>query len=128
MVLIMLKKWTPLFDMDIERLDTIPVWVRLPGLPWEFWNPDSLWDLGNALEVFLEKDLSYFKNHQRRVARIVVLLNIRTDLGEHLNLIWVSTSRQQIMDYEWMSFRCHRYHETGYLARNFQMGHPQATT
>ena len=31
-----LKRCTPLFDAETEKLDTIPVWVRLPGLPWEF--------------------------------------------------------------------------------------------
>ena len=30
---ILLKKWTPLFDVDSERLDTMLVWVRLSGLP-----------------------------------------------------------------------------------------------
>ena len=30
---ILLKKWIPLFDADSERLDTMPMWVHLPGLP-----------------------------------------------------------------------------------------------
>ena len=33
---IILKKWTPLFDADSERLDTMLVWVHLLGIPWEF--------------------------------------------------------------------------------------------
>ena len=31
-----LRQWTPFFDAEIEQLDTIPVWVHLPGLPLEF--------------------------------------------------------------------------------------------
>ena len=56
---IMLKKWTPLFNAESEKLDTFPVWVDLPRLPWEFWNLDSLRDLGNALGFFLEAGLSF---------------------------------------------------------------------
>ena len=37
-----LKQWTSLFDVEIEQLDTIPVWVRLPRLPLEFWNSNWL--------------------------------------------------------------------------------------
>ena len=90
----MLKNLTPLFDADSESLDTILVWVRLSGLPWEFWNHSSLWDLGNALGVFLEADLSFLKTRRRTVARILVSLNIRTDLREHINLIWGSITRK----------------------------------
>ena len=54
-----LKRWSSLFDADTERLDTIPVWVRLPGLASEFWNPTSLNDIGKVLGTFIEADLSY---------------------------------------------------------------------
>ena len=76
----------PLFDADTERLDTIPVWVRLLGLPWELWNPESLSDIGNALGTFIEVDLSYQQTKIKKVARILVSLNIRTSLREYLNL------------------------------------------
>ena len=36
--LFQLKQWTSLFDAKKEQLDTIPVWVCLPGLPLELWN------------------------------------------------------------------------------------------
>ena len=81
-----LKIWTPPFNVDTKRLDTIPVWVRLPGLPWELWNLDSLGDIGNALGTFIEVDISYQQTKIRKVARILVLLNIITSLREYLNL------------------------------------------
>lgn len=30
---ILLKLWSPTFDADNERLDSIPIWVRMSGLP-----------------------------------------------------------------------------------------------
>ena len=31
-----LKCWTPLFDPRVERYDSLPIWVKLPNLPFEF--------------------------------------------------------------------------------------------
>ena len=33
---VLLKPWHPLFDASRERIDKIPIWVRLPGLPLHF--------------------------------------------------------------------------------------------
>ena len=89
-----LKRWKPLFDMDTERLDMIPVWVRLPGLPWEFWNPASLDDIGRALGSFIEENLSCQKTRVWKVARILVALNIRTNIRDHINLIYETKTRK----------------------------------
>ena len=48
-----------MFDVEIEQLDTIPVWFCLPGLPLEFWNPAYLSEIGNELGTFIEVDLSF---------------------------------------------------------------------
>ena len=48
-----------MFDPRIERYDTIPVWVKLPNLPFEFWSVDFFKILGNTIELFLRlMDLS----------------------------------------------------------------------
>jgi len=33
---IVLKCWTPIFDAIRERVDVVPVWVRLSGLPMQY--------------------------------------------------------------------------------------------
>ena len=48
-----------MFDAEIEQLDTILVWVRLPGLPLEFWNLAWLSEIENELGTFIEADLSF---------------------------------------------------------------------
>jgi hypothetical protein len=35
---LLLKPWYPPFDASRERVDTIPLWVRLPGLLLHFWD------------------------------------------------------------------------------------------
>ena len=54
-----LKQWTTLFDAKIEQLDTILIWVYLPGLPLELWNLAYLSEIGNELGIFIEADLSF---------------------------------------------------------------------
>ena len=108
----------PPFDVDTERLDTIPVWVRLPGLPWELWKPNSLSDIGNALGTFIEVDLSYQQMKIQKVTRILVSLNIRTSLREYLNLTCQNKTKKQLLGYEGLPFCCHRCHETRHVVRN----------
>ena len=61
MIPIMLKRWTPLLDVNNEQMDRMVVWVWLPGLRLEFWNPALLKDLGNAIGTYLEADFSYLQ-------------------------------------------------------------------
>ena len=68
MIPILLKRWIPLFNPDSEQMDTMVIWVRLPILPLEFWNPASLKDLGNAIGKYLEVDFSYLHIQRRVVA------------------------------------------------------------
>ena len=75
-----------MFDAETEQLDTIPVWVLLPRLPLEFWNPACHSDIGNELGTFIEVDLSFQQTNIKKVARILVSLNIRTSLPEAFNL------------------------------------------
>ena len=77
----------PLFDADSEQMDRRAIWVRLIGLPLEFWNPASLKDLGNAIGTYLEADFSYLQTQRRAVVQILVSIDIRIELKECLNLI-----------------------------------------
>ena len=55
---VLLKIWTPTFDASHERVDEVPIWVRLPGLPRQYWTEEHFTCIGNILGTFLEVDLS----------------------------------------------------------------------
>jgi hypothetical protein len=57
--LVLLKKWEPTFDAATERLDTIPIWVRLPGLPPQYWSKKCFQVIGNELGSFIKEDMSF---------------------------------------------------------------------
>ena len=74
----------PLFDPRIERYDTIPIWVKLPNLPFEFWSVDFFKILGNTIGTFLEADVSFLETGICCLGKILVLLDIRNGLAEDI--------------------------------------------
>lgn len=49
-----LRGWVEHFNPDKEDLRWAPVWIRLYSLPWEYWEEDSLQEIGNALGEFIK--------------------------------------------------------------------------
>jgi hypothetical protein len=52
------------------------------------------------------------------MARILVLLNIKEGLTKFLNLKYLGRTRAQMLDYEWVPFRCRRFHEYGHIVKD----------
>ena len=116
-----------MFDAETKQLDTIPVWVHLPGLPLELWNPTWLSEIRNEPRTLIEADLSFQQTKIKKVARILVSLNIKTSLPEAFNFVWKKKIKRQLLDYEGIPFRCHKCHETRNLARNCRNFVPSTT-
>lgn len=66
---IILKEWIPDFYFEKEVLREVPLWVRLPKLPLNYWSGDSLSMIGSVLGkplcadecATLQKRISYAK-------------------------------------------------------------------
>jgi len=112
---LLLKPWTPMFDASRERVDTIPIWVRLPAFPFQFWKEKFFRKIGNMLGEFLEADESFKDSNQKRMARILVNINVREGLGDAVELVLGHYRHIQKLDYENIPFRCRRCHEYGHL-------------
>jgi hypothetical protein len=112
---VVLKMWTPLFDARRERFDIALLWVRLPGLPMDFWSPSIFKNIGYALGVFLEADASYENSRDMTMARILVSLDVREGLAEEMEISHGGRSHIQSLDYDGVSFRCRRCHAYGHL-------------
>ena len=66
------------------------------------------------LGSFLEADLSFLESREKKVARILVNINLREGLVESINLDWGPVIIPQILDYENVPFRCRRCHAYGH--------------
>jgi hypothetical protein len=118
----LLKRWTPLFDASHERIDELPIWVHLPGLPVELWTPKGFEYLGNALGRYMDVDMSFKSSTGKMsMAHILVSLNIRKGLAEEIELSWGDKSIMKKLDYEGIPFKCRRCHKHGHNASEFHL-------
>ena len=76
----LLKHWTPLFDPETEQIGVGPIWIRLPGLPLQYWSKDIFRRIGNSLGTFMEYDKSYQTTGMMAYARILIHLDTRGGL------------------------------------------------
>jgi hypothetical protein len=54
---LLLKKWTPLLDVSRDKMNVILIWIRIPGIPTEFWTELSFRELGNAMGTFMDVEM-----------------------------------------------------------------------
>lgn len=84
--LLSFKLWTPLFNGDKERLDEVPIWVKLPSIPFNYWDVKFVQNQGNSLGKYLDHDSSYIASGIRTIAQILVLLDLRKGLLENIDI------------------------------------------
>ena len=64
------------------------IWVRLPGLSLPFWFEECFAHIGNLIGTYLEVDTTYKVTKLKRVARIMVNINIRKGLPGAVQMDW----------------------------------------
>jgi hypothetical protein len=112
-----MKPWNPTFDASSERLDIIPIWVYLLGLPPHLWTERCFKALRNFLGDYISADMSFLFSGNMTIARILVSLNIKEGLREFINLTNLGRTRVQILDYEGVPFHCRHCHEYGHVVK-----------
>lgn len=115
---VLLKRWSPLFDPEREQIGAGPLWVRLPGLPLQYWCEEAFIRIGNALGTYLDHDRTLVESSDRTVARILVHLDTREGLVGKITLLWGNYTRVQILDYEGVPFRCWQCYKVGHLFKD----------
>lgn len=113
-----MRDWIPRFNPDKEDLTWAPVWIRMYGLPDEYWDEDILRNIGNGLGEYIrtaeETKLRRFISY----ARICVFMRLNEALPESVSLSQRDEEWIQPLDYEHVPFRCRRCHALGHLFRD----------
>jgi hypothetical protein len=117
----LLKRWTPTFDAKREIIDEDPIWVRLPGLPMQYWNTHRFASIGDLLGSYLEADMSFEDTRIMTVAHILVKINLKKGLLQELTIESAAGTFVQMLDYEGIPFRCHRCHVYGHGVATFPL-------
>ena len=111
-----MKPWHTKFKAEEEIPSVAPVWVRLFGLPIEFWNPSVFSSIGNSLGTFM-MTADCTQNFEHIIyARICVLMDFDKPLPKKITLQFGEDTWEQVVDYENIPFRCRICHEYGHLA------------
>ena len=118
---LLLKRWTPFSDLTNERYDSMPIWVKLPNLPFELWSLDFFKLIGSTLGTFLEADLSFLESKVCYLGRVLVLLDLHNGLASDIDIKLGDTIFSQIMDYVGIPFKCYRCHRYGHLASYYHL-------
>ena len=93
-----------MFDASQEPIDVVPTWVILPSLPFPFWTMEHFMHIGNLLGNFLEVEFSFNSTGLKRVAHILVSINIRNGIPGAMRIAWKDYSHLQTLDYENVPF------------------------
>lgn len=112
-----IKPWHGGFNAAEDLPSRVPVWVRLPWLPLEFWREDIL----QQIAALLGKSVAIAQNTLIKkvfsFARIYVEIDLNNPLPESLEICIGLDSWIQQIDYESLPFRCRFCHEYGHLHR-----------
>lgn len=114
---VLLKRWSPLFDLEREQIGAGPICICFPGLPLQYWCEEVFIRIGNALGTYLGHDRTFVESRSRTLARILVHLDTHERLEEKITLQWGRHIRIQMLDYEGILFRCRRCHKVGHLIK-----------
>lgn len=110
-----MRYWEECCSPDKEKFLAVPIWVRLFGLPMDFWDPEILEGIGNTIGSFVKIAESTKKGRYTSCARICVYMNIANPIPEAVELEYHEEVWQQALDYEHIPFRCRKCHEYGHL-------------
>lgn len=97
-----IRKWEPNFKPSTATVSSVAVWVRLPQLPIEYYEPSVLRDIGLAIGPVLRIDTHTASESRGRFARICVQVNFDHPL---IKLIRIGGIEQPVQ-YEGINALC----------------------
>ncbi|XP_058727196.1 uncharacterized protein LOC131598631 [Vicia villosa] len=74
------KDWRPNFQPNTDSIDEVAVWVRIYGLPIEYYDPRALTVFGNRIGRTIKVDKTTIKQERGKYARICVTVNLAKPL------------------------------------------------
>jgi len=107
-----------IFNPDKEYLSCSPIWIRLYSLPWEYWEENSLQDIGNSLGQFIKVAEETKLCRYTSYARICVYMDLKKALLDMVGLFYEDVEWIQLIYYEHVPFRCRKCHDLGHLYRD----------
>ncbi|XP_028769454.1 uncharacterized protein LOC114726901 [Neltuma alba] len=103
------QRWRPNFDpWEAKVQKKIAVWIRIPLLPLEFFNVESLRLIGKLIGRTLKVDMITHTSERGRFARICIEIDLKKKLKSAINVF----GRRRVIAYEGLQlvcFHCAKY-------------------
>jgi len=93
-----MRYWQECYNPDKEKNLASPVWVRLFGLPMDFWDPEILEGIENTIASFVTIAETTKKGRHTSYARICVYMNIANPIPDTLELEYHEEVWQKTLD------------------------------
>ncbi|XP_058768963.1 uncharacterized protein LOC131642759 [Vicia villosa] len=91
-----IKDWIPNFQPECDTIDEVAVWVRISGLPIEYYDARVLTVIGNRIRRAIKVDKNTIKQERGKYARVCVAVNLTKPLLAMLNI----SGRNYKVEYE----------------------------
>ncbi|XP_034915333.1 uncharacterized protein [Populus alba] len=113
---IILQQWHPRFQFDKNKISTLPVWIRLHGLPFPLWSKQGLSMAASMVGRPLSCDEQTYNCTRLEYARVCVEIDATLPYVQNFE-IESPLSAEPItitVDYEWKPSRCETCHVFGH--------------
>jgi len=81
-----MRQWEECYNPDKEKMLAAPIWVRMFGLPIEFWDLEILEGIRNSIGTFAKVAKTTKKGRYTSYAKICVYMNIAKPLPDHIEV------------------------------------------
>ncbi|XP_059074866.1 uncharacterized protein LOC131874923 [Cryptomeria japonica] len=112
-----LQKWAPKMALNESFFVLAPVWVRLPGLPLEFWVEDVFKGITNSFGELLSMDPITVARRRLTLSRICVGVTQGTNMPLSIEINTRLGKWNQPLEYERIPFTCFHCKKVGHIAR-----------
>ncbi|XP_058732785.1 uncharacterized protein LOC131604357 [Vicia villosa] len=110
-----LRDWKPNFSMKKDMLRTIPLWMKLPQLPLEYWGANSLKKIGSAIGRPVVTDECTAHKLRVSYARILVEIDATQEVPK---VVMIQNSEGELVsqdvEYEWLPKLCGKCQRFGH--------------
>ncbi|XP_074319503.1 uncharacterized protein LOC141656489 [Silene latifolia] len=124
---VVIKPWVMDMELVKAKVETVPVWVRLSGVPLKFWG-DCLPSIAGLVGKFVQKDKDTQDKVRLSFARVLVELQMDQELPDKVKFLDETGKVVSVgVDYEWIPRSCTSCNGIGHSATQCRKpGRPSA--
>ncbi|XP_059070774.1 uncharacterized protein LOC131860385 [Cryptomeria japonica] len=112
-----IQKWYPNVGREDKFVVQVPVWIKLPTLPMEYWEEDVFAGIANAFGELIVIDPVMTSRRRLIYARICIGVGPKMDMPEEIEIESKLSKWLQNIVYETIPFACFHCKKVGHWAK-----------